>query len=363
MPCRFERHCSSNATADREITDCHACNAEYDQDENGPVCPECHGKVRETIDLGNDSLLSDQSPSISVSSDHHADDSDPEEGDIDELAHPDSASNNSVRHSHHDHQQNPGSELARILFMLRTPPLPVAGRNRASLWSPRVRERDREPHIVRRTSLPGLFGSIATPTPISFSFMQATRSSPSSAPGREFARGLLENLSRHIGQPSPTHEYGNGEDVSGFLDPNILMVNHFWRHFDMPVWIFIENMQVNPSSGAAPPATEGALKSLERKLVDTNMLNLQGRLDCTICIDEMEEGAVIIRLPPCQHYFHADCVIRWLKEHSTCPICRKSIERTVYGDNDSSESHGRNHNADGDQAAGPNLEPSSEQHR
>lgn len=174
---------------------------------------------------------------------------------------------------------------------------------------------------------------------------------------------LLENLSRHMGQPLPTHEYDNGEDVSGFLDPDILRVNYSWRHSDILLRTFIEYMQGNPSSGAAPPATEGALKSLERNLVDTNMLDLQGKLDCTICIEEIKEGAVIIRLPPCQHCFHADCVILWLKEHSTCPNCRKSIEKPVYGDNDSSGSHGRNDNADGDQTAGPNLEPSSEQHR
>jgi hypothetical protein len=84
-------------------------------------------------------------------------------------------------------------------------------------------------------------------------------------------------------------------------------------------------MEQNPQSNAAPPASEDALSRLERKKVDDKMLEPEGRVECTICIDEMKKGEDVVILP-CKHWFHEQCVVMWLKEHNTCPICRTPME-------------------------------------
>jgi len=45
---------------------------------------------------------------------------------------------------------------------------------------------------------------------------------------------------------------------------------------------------------------------------------------CTICLMEISEGADTILLP-CDHIFHEKCITKWLKVHSTCPLCRYEL--------------------------------------
>ena len=55
---------------------------------------------------------------------------------------------------------------------------------------------------------------------------------------------------------------------------------------------------------------------------------------CTICLKNYVDGEDSIALP-CTHIFHADCIKTWVKEHKTCPICKKDIiydnEKVVNG--------------------------------
>lgn len=45
---------------------------------------------------------------------------------------------------------------------------------------------------------------------------------------------------------------------------------------------------------------------------------------CAICLDDFEPKEVIIRTP-CNHMFHEDCIVPWVKSHGQCPVCRFAI--------------------------------------
>ena len=47
-------------------------------------------------------------------------------------------------------------------------------------------------------------------------------------------------------------------------------------------------------------------------------------VSCRICLLEYEEGDVL-RLLPCFHKYHKDCVDKWFKMGDKCPICKTSI--------------------------------------
>jgi len=84
--------------------------------------------------------------------------------------------------------------------------------------------------------------------------------------------------------------------------------------------------QVQP--GGAPPASQAALDRLRVKEVDDAMLgceNGEGKAKCVVCVDDMVKGEKVAVLP-CEHFFHGECVVPWLKLHGTCPVCRRSVE-------------------------------------
>ncbi|PWI64157.1 hypothetical protein PCL_12095 [Purpureocillium lilacinum] len=81
----------------------------------------------------------------------------------------------------------------------------------------------------------------------------------------------------------------------------------------------------SPAYSASSPASESALSSLDRQTVDQKTLETEGQAHCTVCLDDLKVGATGAILS-CKHMFHEECIVRWLKEHNTCPICRRSVE-------------------------------------
>ena len=49
--------------------------------------------------------------------------------------------------------------------------------------------------------------------------------------------------------------------------------------------------------------------------------------DCAVCkeqfkLDTEDPDEQIIITLPCQHPFHEPCILPWLKNSGTCPVCR-----------------------------------------
>ncbi|KAI4305714.1 hypothetical protein L6164_029065 [Bauhinia variegata] len=48
---------------------------------------------------------------------------------------------------------------------------------------------------------------------------------------------------------------------------------------------------------------------------------------CSICLDKLCDPTSEVVGTPCSHVFHRDCILRWLKNHSSCPMCRFQVRR------------------------------------
>ncbi|XP_019177436.1 PREDICTED: E3 ubiquitin-protein ligase RHA2A [Ipomoea nil] len=47
---------------------------------------------------------------------------------------------------------------------------------------------------------------------------------------------------------------------------------------------------------------------------------------CSVCLSRLKEGDNV-RVLPCMHEYHRDCVDRWLSgSRKTCPLCRFAVD-------------------------------------
>jgi hypothetical protein len=53
---------------------------------------------------------------------------------------------------------------------------------------------------------------------------------------------------------------------------------------------------------------------------------------CVICREEMGNTDILRKIKKCGHYFHVNCLDRWLESKITCPSCRADIRLDVQND-------------------------------
>jgi len=91
-------------------------------------------------------------------------------------------------------------------------------------------------------------------------------------------------------------------------------------------------------NGASPET----IKQVETVVFDADLFAQAGNMDdgkpqpeCCICT-ELFDTSLTIKRTTCQHYFHEDCLGKWLRVSTTCPLCRNDLERSTLGDSASS---------------------------
>ncbi|KAK1975826.1 hypothetical protein LZ30DRAFT_604778 [Colletotrichum cereale] len=373
-----------DATAGREVVFCHACSHEWWQDEHGLQCPRCDSEITEIVSPENDPREIEDGPPLHdspVRRGRYDNDSDPEEADIEEHLHR-GPGGFVVHRTIWDNSQRPGQSpntntrqpadandgdqiIRRFIDMVNDFGMGMP---------PRPPEETRPSGIGGGGGGGGLFGgqgnvrtyhragpggttsfTIAT-GPIHFH--QGGGHSPV-GPGSDPFQSIFSSVLAGAGPPQigGMPGPGQGQRAPGgaptLLHEILSMLNPANASHGDAVYtqealdrIISQLMEQNPQNNSAPPATEDALSKLQRKKVDKEMLGPEGKTECTICIDDFNEGDDATVLP-CKHWFHDQCVVMWLKEHNTCPICRTPIEEPR---NSSSGNNNANANASGSNA-------------
>lgn len=90
-------------------------------------------------------------------------------------------------------------------------------------------------------------------------------------------------------------------------------------HLQTYLTSLLTRLSTNPSSSTGTPPTSTAFL---QALPTISASSTSGT--CPVCTDDFHPSEHIARLP-CAHLFHPDCVLPWLKRHSTCPVCRADL--------------------------------------
>jgi len=77
----------------------------------------------------------------------------------------------------------------------------------------------------------------------------------------------------------------------------------------------------DPNRYGTPPASKNAVEALPTVKISQEHLRHDYSSECVVCKEDFELGEETRQLP-CKHLYHHDCIMPWLKMHSSCPVCR-----------------------------------------
>lgn len=83
----------------------------------------------------------------------------------------------------------------------------------------------------------------------------------------------------------------------------------------------IEQLTRNDRRGP-PPAAQSSIDAMPT--VKISQRHLRTDAHCPVCKDKFELGSEA-RQMPCNHMYHADCIVPWLVQHNSCPVCRLEL--------------------------------------
>lgn len=118
----------------------------------------------------------------------------------------------------------------------------------------------------------------------------------------------------------------------------------------MPFVDFDNNTAREDYSKLTPEAQERALKKLKKEIYNPMTKRMTRRLSlyyrdnakylmneskerdfsdddekrCAICLEDFETRQEVM-VTPCNHMFHEDCIVPWVKSNGQCPVCRYSF--------------------------------------
>ncbi|KAM5581969.1 hypothetical protein ABKV19_010943 [Rosa sericea] len=86
------------------------------------------------------------------------------------------------------------------------------------------------------------------------------------------------------------------------------------------------------------PAAELSIQGLQQVTLDSSEFREfeATKSSCAICLEDFAaqgiDQLVVVTTLPCSHYYHGDCIVKWLEISHLCPICRYPMPIEQVGD-------------------------------
>ena len=119
-------------------------------------------------------------------------------------------------------------------------------------------------------------------------------------------------------------EISNGSRTNRLLD---LIANYYIiQNYNDNIDNIISHLMLNDTNKYGnPPASKNAVEKLKKYKINEEKIKEFGFENlCAVCKDEFNIGEECLSMP-CNHYFHGNCLLPWLKERNSCPVCRYEL--------------------------------------
>ncbi|KAJ9147553.1 hypothetical protein P3X46_029703 [Hevea brasiliensis] len=115
-------------------------------------------------------------------------------------------------------------------------------------------------------------------------------------------------------------------EISGYTTSasvNTYMTQVHWREYDHrnP---YVINLLMGVGIRLPIPASKSSIDGLTRLMFRIGIIGIQDSKNCTVCMEDFEDGDDLIQMP-CSHLYHEDCIVKWLMSSHLCPLCRHQM--------------------------------------
>ncbi|XP_011698624.1 PREDICTED: E3 ubiquitin-protein ligase RNF126-B isoform X1 [Wasmannia auropunctata] len=268
---------------------CHKCSVEIERLLPNYTCPQCASGFIEELE----SSSNEGSSGMDVNSEDLSD------GDIDILT------LNPSQRSDRDRdiiEMIMGLSNTYTNQQLNTSQQPGGGNRNYVLGSRRRSNWSRNPQDGRRTSS-----------------SNRRRQESLQVPIENFIQDFLLNLS---GAASLSNSVGQDAQPSVF---NIRLFlgnpgDYVWGRDGLDA---IVTQLLNQMDGTGPPPlSRNQIDEIPTTTITQSQVDC--KLQCSVCWEDFKLSEPVRQLP-CQHVYHAPCIVPWLELHGTCPICRQNL--------------------------------------
>ncbi|KAD3069002.1 hypothetical protein R6Q59_017007 [Mikania micrantha] len=78
------------------------------------------------------------------------------------------------------------------------------------------------------------------------------------------------------------------------------------------------------------PTSRSAIEAIPLVKITSELLDIDPIVLCAVCKDQfvIDEDAKQL---PCKHMYHPDCILPWLSQHNSCPVCRFELPKETGG--------------------------------
>lgn len=139
---------------------------------------------------------------------------------------------------------------------------------------------------------------------------------------QDFLSALSEaSLGYHVTQDNqpPVLVYTNPQDYIWGQSSFDAVVTHVLNQLD--------------GTAGPPPLPKKQIDKIPTTAVTQS--EVDSKMQCSVCWEVFKLSEPVKQLP-CQHLYHAPCILPWLELHGTCPICRQNLgdQNTVEANQD-----------------------------